>query len=303
MKSAIGVGRKRGSSRQGTTSQLEDFFPAKKKERSGGSSNNEKKQSSSSKDDMGQTTITNPQAEAWGRRLQELPSYLTADGRSWVVMVKKWLPTESQEEFKKQWDLHPTRRHELQIFGRTVLEKRWSQSWGVSYAYSGTTNQARPLEESPMITSLLETVNKLAMMDDDDADKNNIEAGGPYNGCLQNWYTPEDSIGLHADDEKNHKPDYPIFSLTWGGTRRFLLRRKQKVNKGSAAVAVSTTNKSKNKNDLSNQDPVELILEDGDLLVMGGTCQETHKHEVPKLRATKDPPTSNRINWTLRAFR
>jgi alkylated DNA repair dioxygenase AlkB len=47
---------------------------------------------------------------------------------------------------------------------------------------------------------------------------------------------------------------------------------------------------------------VDLLLKDGDLVVMGGACQKTHKHEVPALRKTKDPPSANRINWTVRAF-
>jgi len=50
------------------------------------------------------------------------------------------------------------------------------------------------------------------------------------------------------------------------------------------------------------KETTEIYLENGDLLIMGGKCQDTHKHEIPKLRITKDPPTSNRINWTIRAF-
>ena len=116
-----------------------------------------------------------------------------------------------------------------------------------------------------------------------------------------------DTIGLHADDERSLYQDYPILSLSWGGTRRFLFRRKQPPppskqkedhnKKGGNA----TTKHGKREN--NEEAVVELWLEDGDLLVMGGTCQKTHKHEVPKWRPTKDPPTSNRINWTLRAFR
>ena len=48
----------------------------------------------------------------------------------------------------------------------------------------------------------------------------------------------------------------PIFSVSWGGTRRFLFRDKP-----------------------SDKVVAELVLKDGDLLVMGGLCQKTHKHE------------------------
>jgi alkylated DNA repair dioxygenase AlkB len=101
-----------------------------------------------------------------------------------------------------------------------------------------------------------------------------------YNACLQNWYLPDDTIGRHADDERDLLPRWPIFSLSWGGTRRFVLRPKSQ-----------TTQKT------------EFWLKDGDLLVMGGRTQETHYHEVPKRRMTMDPTTGRRINWTIRAFR
>jgi len=114
----------------------------------------------------------------------------------------------------------------------------------------------------------------------------------PYNGCLQNWYLPEHSIGLHADDQRAMKPVIPIFSLSWGGPRRFLFRAKSAYLSGTAQPSPITATAAK----------VELLLRDGDLLVMGGTCQKTHKHEVPKLRKTMDLPTSRRINWTIRAF-
>ena len=44
----------------------------------------------------------------------------------------------------------------------------------------------------------------------------------------------------------------------------------------------------------------EITLRDGDLLVMGGSMQQTHKHSVPKPRRTEH--AANRINWTVRAF-
>ena len=103
---------------------------------------------------------------------------------------------------------------------------------------------------------------------------------GYYNAVLQNWYEPDDTIGKHADDESSNRPDMPIWSLSWGGTRRFLFRAKRSPS----------------------HNVTELYLEDGDLLVMGGTCQQTHHHEVPKVRPTKDPPTKRRINFTVRAF-
>ena len=75
-------------------------------------------------------------------------------------------------------------------------------------------------------------------------------------------------------------------SLSWGGPRRFLFRARD----DSPFPCVS------------KKTPHEVMLRDGDLLVMGGLCQQTHKHEVPAVRKTKDPAPTPRINWTIRAF-
>ena len=55
---------------------------------------------------------------------------------------------------------------------------------------------------------------------------------------------------------------------------------------------------------------LELELGDGDLLVMGGRCQMTHKHEVPRLLRHELPGKEDeerqremrRINLTFRSF-
>lgn len=195
--------------------------------------------------------------------------YLTEDAKSWIVLAKHWRPSRS-DEFKEQWELHPTSKHQLKLYGRVCHETRYSQSWGLSYSYSGGVNQARALVDNPFVQSLIDTCNIL------------VPTHGPYNACLQNWYEPKHSIALHSDDERSHRRGSPIFSLSWGGPRRFIFRAKP------GAVA--------------KQQILEFLLEDGDLLVMGGSCQATHKHEVPPVRKTKDLNVSNRINWTIRAF-
>jgi len=231
-----------------SSSDMRQFFPTKKQARK---------------------MMEDPFAEELGSRLDPEPVYLTEE--SWYILSKAWLPS-SAAKFEEEWNLHPQNRHPLKLFGRIVYEKRWSQSWGVSYSYSGATNVARPLEDSDMVQMLLRKANELTTTIQTENDTS------PYNGCLQNWYEPDDTIGLHSDDEKAMRQEYPIFSLSWGGARRFLFRERQSKKK------------------------TELWLEDGDLLVMGGRCQETHQHEVPKRRVTMDPPTSDRINWTIRAF-
>jgi alkylated DNA repair dioxygenase AlkB len=156
------------------------------------------------------------------------------------------------------------------VFGRRVEEKRWSQAWGKAISYSGLKNEALDIHDgSNTVPTLLKNINIL--MEDSP-----LQKGDQYNACLQNWYEPESTMGLHSDDEAYLRATFPIFSVSWGGSRRFLLRSK------------------------SSNEIKEFWLDDGDLLVMGGTTQKTHKHEVPKHRQ-KDASTSNRINWTIRA--
>lgn len=215
-------------------------------------------------------------AQALSRHFNSEVCNLTENGKSWYILCKSWLPSKPKE-FEIEWNLHPNTRHSLKVYGRICQEKRWSQAWGVSYPYSGSIAIARPIHESYMLLTLMQKINALM---------NQLELTGKdskpstYNGCLQNWYGTSDVIGLHSDDERTMDRKYPIFSLSWGGTRRFLFRSK----------------------DPNDKSITELYLENGDLLIMGGTSQETHKHEVPKVRITKDPISSDRINWTIRSF-
>mmetsp|Transcript_31243 Transcript_31243/g.72862 ORF Transcript_31243/g.72862 Transcript_31243/m.72862 type:complete len:316 (+) Transcript_31243:62-1009(+) len=199
--------------------------------------------------------------------------YLTSDARSWVVVARKWWPSD-REAFSAQWQMHPQEYHAIRLFGRICYETRYSQSWGNGYRYSGTENKARPIEENPFVADLIKECNQVAGW------------LGPYNTCLQNWYEPRHAIALHSDDEKSHRLGSAIFSLSWGGPRRFILRAKDSVSSSSGRSVAEE----------------EIWLHDGDLLVMGGSCQATHKHEVPKVRQ-KDPVATNRINWTVRAFK
>jgi hypothetical protein len=121
----------------------------------------------------------------------------------------------------------------------------------------------------------------------------------PYNCCLVNWYQPHHHIGLHADDEKELNPSIPIVSLSWGGPRRFLLRPKASLDKNKLSKLWHKSNNSNNNNSLAY---FEIELKDGDLLFMGGNCQQEFKHEIPKVRKTKDGLVGPRISWTLRSM-
>jgi alkylated DNA repair dioxygenase AlkB len=94
-----------------------------------------------------------------------------------------------------------------------------------------------------------------------------------YNSVLLNFYRDgTDSIGAHADNEKELGINPNIASISLGATREFILQNKN--------------------NSLSYQ------LTHGSLLVMSGAVQQNWKHSIPKVPSLKE----GRINLTFRKF-
>lgn len=94
-----------------------------------------------------------------------------------------------------------------------------------------------------------------------------------FNSVLANLYRDgRDSMGCHADNEKELGENPLIASLSFGATR--LLRFRHNKNRATLNVELSH----------------------GDLLIMAGELQHHWRHELPKTRQTK----SARINLTFR---
>jgi alkylated DNA repair dioxygenase AlkB len=82
-----------------------------------------------------------------------------------------------------------------------------------------------------------------------------------------------DSVAPHSDRELRHLDDTLVAIVTLGAARPFLLRRK------------------------GGGPSIDLHPASGDLLVMGGTCQVTWEHAVPKVAAGAGPRISASIRW------
>lgn len=82
-----------------------------------------------------------------------------------------------------------------------------------------------------------------------------------------------DSVAFHNDRELRHLHDTLVAIVTLGAARPFLLRP---VGGGQS---------------------LDLRPASGDLLVMGGTCQETWEHGVPKVTRGAGPRVSASIRW------
>ena len=192
----------------------------------------------------------------------------TLSTASWALHVSRWRPS-TPARFDAEWKSHPAERREVVVFNRRCYENRYSRAFGdVSYAYAGQVAQASPIEG--FCGELLAACNAALNAD--------------LNSCLQNWYEPEHWLGDHRDDERALVRDAPVASVTWGAARRFTLKPRKKM---PAADAVA----------------LELYLGDGDLLVMGGACQQTHVHGVPKRRKKDEGAPGRRISWTFRQFK
>lgn len=98
-------------------------------------------------------------------------------------------------------------------------------------------------------------------------------AAAEFNSLLLNLYRDgRDSIGFHADDEKELGRNPVVASLSLGAVRKFVLKHVQ------------------------SKETLALQLAHGSLLVMAGTCQHHWHHGVPKTTEA----VGERINLTFR---
>ncbi|CAJ1402410.1 unnamed protein product [Effrenium voratum] len=195
---------------------------------------------------------------------------LDASADSWVLLLRKWLP--SGELFERLWNRHPPDLGKGKLFGKEVTFHRYQQSFGADYAFSGQTAHAHPLtrQDAPEVWHVLQQLQKLLALAPPLKDRN-------YGACLVNWYDGgKHSMGFHSDDERGLVAAAPIFAISWGCTRTFRLAPK-KAGDGHK---------------------VDVEVHDGDLIVMGGACQRSHKHAIPASAKTH----GRRISLTFRCF-
>ena len=146
------------------------------------------------------------------------------------------------------------------IFGKLVTTKRkvaWYGEEAYSYKYSGIEKVA-----SPWNTTLLELKQQIEYITKES-----------FNSCLLNLYHDgSEGMAWHSDGEKDLKKNGAIGSLTLGAERKFSFKHKETKQK------------------------IDILLEDGSLLIMKG---ETQTHWLHRLPPTKTVHTA-RINLTFR---
>ena len=138
----------------------------------------------------------------------------------------------------------------------------WYGNSGKNYAYSGI--RMKPLPWSAALLTIKRAVD--------------AEAGVKFNSVLLNLYRNErDSVAWHSDDEPELGKNPIIASLSFGATRRFVLKHK-------------------NEKRLSK---IEMELSHGSLLLMRGRTQHHWVHAIPKSKV----PIGPRLNLTFRIIR
>ena len=148
-------------------------------------------------------------------------------------------------------------KQEHSRFGPFPRLTAWYADAGMSYSYSGVTHEAIPW------TPTLQRIRRQV----EDA------AATAFNSLLLNFYRDgQDSIGYHADAEKELGTNPVIASISLGSVRQFVMKH------------------------LKTGEKLKYDLAHGSLLVMGGTSQHHWVHAVPKTKAAVGP----RINLTFR---
>tara|TARA_B110000977_G_scaffold29857_1_gene38930 strand:- start:12 stop:614 length:603 start_codon:yes stop_codon:yes gene_type:complete len=148
------------------------------------------------------------------------------------------------------------------IFGKKIITKRkvaWYGESEYSYTYSKVTKTANIFTKELLeLKAILEK-----------------ESGETYNSCLLNLYhSGEEGMGYHSDNEKMLKKNGAIASLSLGVARKFSFKHKE------------------------NKQRIDLILENGSLLVMKKGTQTNWVHRLPPTTKVNSP----RINLTFRTI-
>lgn len=148
------------------------------------------------------------------------------------------------------------------IFGKHLETKRkvaWYGDHRFEYSYSGIQKVAMPwIEELLELKEMVESI-----------------SGESYNSCLLNLYhNGSEGMAWHSDGEKDLKKNGAIASLTFGAERKFSFKHKQ------------------------SKERIDILLENGSLLVMKDTTQSHWMHRLPPTKQLHGP----RINLTFRTI-
>ena len=148
--------------------------------------------------------------------------------------------------------------------GKEILCPRFTKSYLRDYKFSGLVHECD--------MNLPERIKKLL---------NYAQHINPIlNQALINWYESDGSIGRHSDNKSQLRENSDVFSFSFGPSERFFILEPKKTNEKTFHIKIRHNT----------------------LIVMGGQCQSSHKHSVPKVKNC-DKMSERRLNVTFRCFK
>ena len=197
--------------------------------------------------------------------LVKLPSEMKLPDGNLIIYKNLFDRAQSDGFFEQLLDDISWRQDQIKMFGKKVNLPRltaWYGDKGKSYKYSGI--KMNPDTWTPTLLVIKEKVETVAELN--------------FNSVLVNLYrNGQDYVSWHSDDEPELGNNPTIASVSFGATRRFILRHKS-------------------NRDL---DKVEVALTHGSLILMQGTIQHFWQHQVPKTAKKISP----RVNLTFRVVK
>lgn len=178
-----------------------------------------------------------------------------------LYYLPQFYPTEQADVYFRQlYQALDWQQEQLFIYGRWLKVPRlmaWYGDAEATYRYSGV--EHRPLPWTAELQAIRGDMEAFCKQN--------------FNSVLANLYRDgRDSMGCHADDEKELGTHPIIASVSLGETRLLRFRHAKSGRK------------------------LEFDLSHGDLLIMAGALQHHWRHELPKTRK----PKRARINLTFR---
>ncbi|KUJ49943.1 alpha-ketoglutarate-dependent dioxygenase AlkB family protein [Chryseobacterium sp. JAH] len=194
--------------------------------------------------------------------IQDFPINILPKGGNADYYGKIFSDEECEKYYQYLFNETPWENDEAVIFGQLIITKRkvaWFGEKEFEYTYSNRTKYAR------IWTSELIALKQ----------KCEQVSGETYNSCLLNLYHDgSEGMAYHSDGEKDLKKNGAIASLTFGAERKFSFKHKL------------------------SKERIDVMLENGSLLVMKGTTQENWLHRLPPTTKVKSP----RVNLTFRTI-
>ncbi len=153
-------------------------------------------------------------------------------------------------DFEQLWNEHPEEFHNIIINGKEVKIPRWQQAYGKSNEYTGSKNNALPLQEHHQKY----------------IDWCNEQIDPKLNGLLINWYDGKSKhyIGKHRDSTIDLVPGSPIITISHGETRVFRFRP------------------------FRGEGFKDFLVNHGDVLVIPWDTNKKFTHEVPHFKKYQD---------------